>query len=327
MKKVNPRHGSMQFWPRKKAARCYARVRALPTVKDAKPLVFAGYKVGMTHVIAVDTKKTSITKGEQLALPVTILECPNLKIASVRFYKPNLYGTSVSKELFFKHDKEVSRKTNLSKNLSTLDDLKNFDLTGVVDITVQVYTQPKSTFIGKKTPEIFEVSFGGSNEDKLKYISEHIESGISIKDVFSEGSFVDLRSVTKGKGYQGPVKRFGIGLRSHKSEKTKRGAGSLGPWKGQGHIMYRVAYAGQMGFHQRTQYNNYILNISDDISKVNPKGGFINCGNVKSTYVLIKGSIPGAKKRLVMMTSPLRETPAASLPSIEYVSVESKQGN
>jgi len=91
--------------------------------------------------------------------------------------------------------------------------------------------------------------------------------------------------------------------------------------------MYRVAFAGQMGYHQRTQYNNYILEISDDANRVNPNGGFLRYGNVRSTYVLIKGSVPGASKRLIQMTVPLRKTPPASLPTIEMVCVESKQGN
>lgn len=327
MKKRNPRHGSMQFWPRKRSIRPYARVRSVPSVNEAKPLVFAGYKAGMTHVIAIDTTKNSITKGEKVSIPVTVVECPNLKIASVRFYGAKGYGTSILKEFFFKHNKELDRKIIISKTISTKDEISTFDLNGVLDVTITAYTQPKVTGLGKKTPELFEIRFGGQIADKIKYIVDHIESGISIKDVFSAGDFADVRAVTKGKGYQGPVKRFGVSIRSHKSEKTIRGPGSLGSWKGQGHMMYRVAFAGQMGYHQRTQYNNYILDISDNLEKVNPKGGFVNYGEVKSTYVLVKGSVPGPKKRLLHLTAPLRITPNVSLPTIEAVSIESKQGN
>ncbi len=327
MKRVNPRHGSMQFWPRKRATRAYARVRSLPIVTEVKPLVFAGYKVGMTHLIGIDSQKNSPTKGDKVSYPVTVIECPNIKLVSVRTYKANGYGSSVNQELFFKHDKELIRKTKISSKISSLEDLDKLDLTDVLDITAVVRTQPIKTNLGKKTPDVFEMSFGGSNEEKINYIKNHLESGFSIKDAFSEGSVVDLRSVTKGKGFQGPVKRFGVSIRSHKSEKTIRAPGSLGPWKGQGHVMYRIAYAGQMGFHQRTQYNNQILMISDDLDKVNPKGGFVRFGNVKSQYLLIKGSVPGPSKRLIHLTAPLRTTKQPALPTIEYVSVESKQGN
>lgn len=326
-KRLNPRHGSMQFWPRVRAKRHYARVRSLPATSDAKPLVFAGYKAGMTHVMATDNDKNSLTKGEKVAYPATVVECPSLKIASVRLYTPHNYGSKVAKELFFKVDKEFSRKAPVSKTLSKAEDLDKLDLTGVTNVTAVVYTQPKETGFGKKTPDVFEMNFGGSNEDKIAFIKEKISSEITASDVLSQGSKVDVRAVTTGRGFQGPVKRFGINLRAKKSEKVKRGPGSLGAWKAQGHVMYRIAFAGQTGYHQRTQYNNQILGIYDDVNKVNPKGGFINFGEVKATYVLIKGSLPGPKKRLVTLTAPLRKSKQKAAPTIEYVSVESKQGN
>jgi len=326
-KRLNPRHGSMQFWPRVRAKKSYARVRSLPNVAEAKPLVFAGYKAGMTHVIVTDNDKNSITKGEKVAYPATVVECPSLKIASVRLYEPHGYGSKVAKELFFKVDKEFSRKAPISKTLSKVEDLSSLDLSKVTNVTAVVYTQPKQTGFGKKKPDVFEMGFGGSNEEKLAFLKEKISSEITVDDVLSEGNVIDARAVTTGRGYQGPVKRFGVNLRAKKSEKVKRGPGSLGAWKAQGHFMYRIAFAGQTGFHQRTQYNNLILGIYDDVDKVNPKGGFIDFGQVKAKYVLIKGSIPGPKKRLVTLTAPLRSTKKKATPTVEYISIESKQGN
>ncbi|MBN1175230.1 50S ribosomal protein L3 [Candidatus Woesearchaeota archaeon] len=326
-KRLNPRHGSMQFWPRVRAKKAYARVRSLPDVKEVKPLVFAGYKAGMTHVIVTDNDKNSLTKGEKVAYPVTVVECPSLKISSVRFYEPAGYGSKITKELFFKVDKEFSKRAPVSKTLSTAQDLDKVDLTNVTNITVVAYTQPKQTGLGKKTPEIFEMGLGGSNEEKITFLKEKIASEITASDVLSVGSMVDVRAVTKGKGNQGPVKRFGISLRAKKSEKVKRGPGSLGGWKAQGHVMYRIAYSGQTGYHQRTQYNNLILGIYDDVEKVNPKGGFVDFGLVKANYVLVKGSIPGTKKRLVTLTAPLRVSKKKATPTVEFISIESKQGN
>ncbi|MCB1084410.1 MAG: 50S ribosomal protein L3, partial [Simkania sp.] len=294
----------MQFWPRVRASRQYAQVRSYPQSNEAKPLAFAGYKAGMTHVMAIDTNKNSPTKGEQISVPATVIECPPLKIYSVRFYTPKGYGTAVSTELFFKAEKELSKKTPLAKKVSAAEDLDKVDLTEVKDITLQVYTQPKLAGFGQKKPEVFEIGLGGSVQDKLAYVKEQIGKDIAVSDVISQGANIDLRAVTKGKGYQGPVKRFGVAIRARKSEKTKRGPGSLGAWIAQGHTMYRIAFAGQMGYHNRTQYNNLVLDIVDDASAVNPKGGFINYGEAKNTCVLIKGSVPGPKKRLVTMTAP-----------------------
>lgn len=327
MKRVNPRHGSMQFWPRVRASRQYAKVGNVPQIDEAKLLGFAGYKAGMTHVIAADEGKNSLTKGEKIALPVTVIECPPLKIASVRLYKTLGYGKAVSKEYFFKTNKELARKITAISKLSTAADLENVDLTDVVNISLQVYTQPHLAGFGKKKPEVFEMPIGGSVEDQLAFAKEHVEKELSVKDVLFAGKYVDTRAVTTGRGYQGPVKRFGIGLRAKKSEKTKRGPGSLGGWKGQGHVLYRIAYAGQMGYHNRVQYSNLILAVEDDVTKVNPEGGFLKYGNVKNTYVLIKGSVPGPKKRLITFTSPLRKNKQQEKLTVQSISTQSKQGN
>lgn len=327
VKRKNPRHGSMQFWPRVRARKNYARIRSFPSSTEPKLLGFAGYKAGMTHVVAIDNQKNSLTKGEQVSFPVTVIECPPLRISSIRCYEPCGYGMKIAKELFFKPSKEFSRKAPVAKQFSSPSDIDSLDPSHYCKITVQVYTQPRLTGIAKKTPEIFELDVGGTVADQISFIKEHINKDIALKDVFTQGSYVDVRTVSKGKGYQGPVKRFGVGLRPRKSEKTKRAPGSLGAWIAQGHTMYRIAFAGQTGFHQRTQYSNYIVDIFDDPSKINPKGGFINYGEVKTSYLLIKGSVPGPKKRLITLTMPLRKTKQIAPPTLLTIATDSKQGN
>jgi large subunit ribosomal protein L3 len=80
-----PHRGSLQVWPRVRAGRAYARVRTWLPGKDAKPMGFAGYKAGMTHIIFTDNRQHSMTKGKDVSMPVTIVECPPIKVASVRF--------------------------------------------------------------------------------------------------------------------------------------------------------------------------------------------------------------------------------------------------
>ena len=314
----------MQFWPRKRASKPVPRVRswALKT-KEAQPLAFAGYKAGMTHVIATDNRKTSTSKGQDIVIPTTIIECPPMKIFSVRAYKPHGYGVAVNKEIVLSQDKDLARSITIAKKADMkLDDLKAEEYT---DISIIVYTQPKKAGF-KKKPELFEVKLGGSNEEKLAYIKEHVGKEFTLADTFKEGELVDLHAVTKGKGFQGAVKRFGIGLKSHKSEKGRRTPGSLGGWKGHAHFMYRVAHAGQMGYHQRVQYNNMILKISDNPEDVNQKGGITHYGDVKATYLLVKGTVPGAKKRLIVMTKAIRPTVQHPLPTIKTINQDSKQG-
>jgi len=297
-KSHKPRSGSMQFWPRKRAKKQTARVRLWANIKEIKPLGFAGYKVGMVHVLFQDTREHSISKGNQVAWPATIIECPPLSVFSLKFYKNN---QSVSQVFADKFDKNLKRSYKIPKK--KIKDIKEdqFD-----DLKLLVHTNPNLTTIGKKKPEVFEIALGGKKEDKLKTAKELLGKNIELKDIFKNSQLVDIHAITKGKGFQGPVKRFGIGLKSHRSEKSRRTPGSLGGWKGQAHFMYRVAHAGQMGYHQRTEYNKQILKIDEKDEKINPKSGFKHYGLIKNPYLIIKGSVAGPNKRLIRFNHAIR---------------------
>jgi len=282
----------------------------------------------MTHVSYTGStiNNKGVKKPLEITMPVTVIECPPIKIASVRLYKKVGYGIGVEKEILLKTDKELAKKIKLPKEAKA--DLNSIKPDDFEDIRVNVYTQPKMTGIGKKKPEFFEVGLGGNNADKLEFIKANAEKEILFSDIFSEGEQADIVSVTKGKGYQGPVKRFGVKVRQAKSEKTKRGPGSLGGWKGHAHFMYRISHAGQMGFHNRTEYNKWIVKIGDKVEDINPKGGFVRYGLVKNNYVLVKGSVGGSLKRLIKFkkaTRPPKNAPKQA-PSLSYISTESKQG-
>ena len=322
MKKGKPRSGSMQVWPRVRAKKMTARVRSYPTVKEAKLLGFAAYKAGMTHLLVTGQDKNKNNAGLETFTPATILECPPMKIASARLYKDG----KVQKQLNFKTEKELARKIKLGKKTDGKEQIEKLNPEEFDEVRVQVYTLPKLIDL-KKTPEIFELPIGGSLAEQIEFLKNNFDKPISINDVFAEGNLIDLHAVTKGKGTQGPVKRFGISLTAKKSEKARRNPGSLGGWTSQGHVMYRVAHAGQTGYHLRTQNNNLILKISDKPEEVNPKGGIVRYGLVKSNYLLVKGSIPGPKKRLITLTVPMRQkrAPKHSSESITYISKESQQ--
>lgn len=313
-----PRSGSMQFWHRKRASRIYPGINNWNLHKQNKLLCFAGYKVGMTHIIYNDVSNAT-TKGMKVVCPVTVIECPPLKTYSLRFYKHTEKGYHVIGELKNKKlEKELGRKIVLPKKLKEDKVPEFFD-----EIRLAVYTQPKLTSIGKKKPELFEIGLASKD---LEFAKQFLDKDIKIGMVFKEGQYVDVHAVTKGKGIEGPVKRFGIRIRQHKSEKTKRGPGSLGGWSGQGQTMWRIAHAGQMGFHTRTDYNKGLLKMGSNVTEINPKGGFLHYGDVKNDYILIKGSVSGSIKRLIMITEPVRikKLPSQNL-DITHVSLESKQ--
>ena len=313
--------GSMQFWPRVRSRYIHPRVRNWPKSKESKLLGFAGYKVGMTHMMITDNNPNSLTKGTDIFCPTTVVECPPIKTSSIIFYKNTNDGPKIVSELFADSlDKEMERNITIPKKKGKKP--ADFDF-----VRLFCYTQPKLTGIGKKKPDTFEISVGGSKEQQLTYAEEKLGKEITVSEVFKEGQLLDAHYITTGKGFQGPVRRFGVSLRHHKSEKSRRNPGSLGAWRAQGHIMWRTAHAGKMGYHLRSEYNKLILKIGNKADEINVKGGFLNYGFVKNTYLLVKGSLGGPQKRLVRFTDPVRQKKVMKeVPQITYVSTESKQG-
>ena len=318
----------MGYWPRKRVRREYARVRHYPKLEKIIVLGFAGYKAGMTHLLAIDNRKESQTKGTEIFVPATVIECPPIKVASIRFYKKTPSGLVLSSEIFSKVDSELSRRIPVPKKDSS-EKLKVLEgrVAEFSDIRLNVYTQPKLTGFGKKKPELFETAVGGNSvNEKLNYAKSVLGKELKVSDIIAPGSQLDIHATTKGKGFQGPVKRFGVSIRAAKSEKTKRGPGNVGPWTG--NRSWTVSHAGQMGYHLRTEKNKVVLLISDKPERINPKGGFVNYGFVKQPFVLIKGSVQGPAKRLLRFTPagrPDRKLPSEA-PNITYISQDSHQG-
>ncbi|MEK6875023.1 MAG: 50S ribosomal protein L3 [Nanoarchaeota archaeon] len=297
----NPRKGSMQFWHRARAKRAYARVRSyIFAHPDPKPLGFAGYKAGMGHAMVTDNRPNSPTNKQKIAIPFTILECPPLRVASIILYYSTPYGlTKIGQINAEKMDKDLGRTIILPKKTQT----KTMP-TDISEIRLLVHTQPKLAQL-KKKPEIFELAIGGKTiQDKLSAAQQLLGKEISVRDIFTEGNQVDIHAITRGHGIQGPVKRFGIGLRSHKSEKTKRGPGNVGPWAG--NRSWTVSHAGQDGYHQRFQHNSLIIQIGDKGSDVTRPGGIPHYGIIKNQYMLVKGSVGGSTKRLIRLTPAIR---------------------
>jgi len=302
-KTSKPRAGSLQFWPRKRARKLLPSVnwKAITYSGESKILGFIGYKVGMTSALIKDLTPNSRTKDKRIVIPVTVIEIPPMKILSVRFYKNGI----VKKEILNQNlDKELRKKIKLTKKkydvVGEIDKVEDFD-----DVKIIVYSEVKKISF-KKTPDIIELGLAGSPEDKLNFIKENLNKEINL-DAFNF-DLIDVRGVTKGKGTQGPVKRFGIKLKQHKSEKGRRRPGNIGPWH-PAHVTFRVPMAGQLGFFSRIIYNLKILEVGKIAEKnINPKSGWKNYGEIKTNYLILEGSVQGPAKRQLLITAPLRPT-------------------
>ncbi|MBC8435146.1 50S ribosomal protein L3 [archaeon] len=307
--KSKPHAGSLQYWPRTRAAKIIPSVNWKPISKESGLQGFIGYKAGMISVYVKDDTSDSLTKGKRIIVPGTVIECPVMKIYSVRLYK----NGQVLKDIVVSNEKELKRVIKVSKEVKKLEDMgADFD-----DLRVIVYSDVKSTAI-KKTPDLIELAISGTKDDKIKYVTEKVGKEISISEVFPAG-LVDVRGVTKGYGTEGPVQRFGISLKSHKSEKGVRRPGSLGAF-GMRRVMFRTPQAGQTGYFSRVAYNNLVLKvgkISED--NINRSSGFHKFGNLKTEFIVLKGSVPGVPKRPLLMTAPLRPTKYTSKKKLEVI--------
>ena len=88
--------------------------------------------------------------------------------------------------------------------------------------------------------------------------------------------------------------------------------------------MWRNPRPGKMGYWLRTHYNHQIIKIDDNIDLVKPKAGIKHFGEVKNTYILVKGSLPGPKKRIVRLNHAIRPNDKIpnQAPEIAYMHIE-----
>lgn len=311
----SPRKGSLQFWPRKRVSKFLPSVnwKAINSGKNIKG--FIGYKVGMLSSEVKDSTPNSMTKDKRIIIPSTIIECPPMKIFSIRFYK----NGKVAKDVLAEHlDKELKKKVKLPKqSKNNAEELKAGDYE---DVSIIAYSQVKKTNV-KKTPDMTEIGLKGSVEEKLNFIKAHLNKDISVEDVFSQGEIIDVRGLTTGKGLCGPVKRFGITLKAHKSEKGVRRPGSLGPWH-PARVTFRAPMAGQLGMFTRVHYNQKILSIAKSEETEKQLKGIKNYGDVKTDYIILNGSVQGPAKRQILLTSPLRLTKEQGKKVYEFIEVK-----
>ena len=182
----------------------------------------------------------------------------------------------------------------------------------VIEVEPQVIAQKKST--ESDGYEALQVGFGQGRKHKMtkamvghfdkagvdykKYLrevpvvsTEDYNIGDELKaDVFAVGDFVDVSGTSKGKGYQGVIKRHGqhIGPKGHGSG-AHRIVGSMGPIA-PNRIAPGKKLPGQMGHVTRTIQNLEVVAVDPE-----------------NNLLLIKGSVPGPKKGLVVVKTAIKK--------------------
>ncbi|KAI5151428.1 large subunit ribosomal protein L3e [Enteropsectra breve] len=350
-----PRHGSLQYRPKKRSNSIRPSIKAFPKDIEAdKPhfTAFLSYKAGMTHVVrSKDIKLKNKLNTVELMEAVTLLEVPSMIVHGIVGYERTIKGLKRTEVLIAEHLSEnVIRRmfqkkyvpgvkyTDLRKSIGfTAEDVENLKKRSDV-IRVLVHSQvDKIASINQKKAHIAEIQInGGSVAEKVDFAMSKMENEVHISEVFEKNELIDTIGVTKGKGFQGVVKRWGTTILPRKTNKGCRKVACIGAWH-PARVLYSVARAGQLGFHRRTQQNLCVYAIGNgnepvatsfDLTEktINPMGGFPHYGNIKNDYIMLKGCVTGPRKRVVTLRKSLagKKTPEDVI--IKFVDTSSKIG-
>jgi large subunit ribosomal protein L3 len=263
----------------------------------------------MTHVILVEDSPHSPLRGREVEVPATIVDCPPLLVCGLRAYAQTAYGLKCLHEVWSKSiNKDLSRNFPLTSDPKTDTKLTKLegDLKDIDRVRLIAHTQPKLAGVSSKKPVIMEIEVGGGSvPEQISYAKGLLGKEVRVRDVFREGSVIDVISVSKGKGFQGPVKRWHVRVLQKKSRKTVRGVGTLGGISPHS-VMYTVPRAGQTGYHNRVEFNKRILKLGDRGEEITAKGGINRYGIIRGDYLLLQGSVPGEVKRTIRLRQPIR---------------------
>merc|ERR1739848_147254 len=353
-----PRHGSLKFLPKKRCTRPRGKPKSFPKDDPSKPIhltAFVGSKAGMTHVVREAEKPGSAINKKEVVEPVTIVETPPLKVVGVTGYIDTPDGPRSIKTVWAAHlSDEVRRRyyknwfsskkkafSKASKRWETDDGKQSIDrdlaMLKKYSKTVRAicHTQMKGLSLRQKKAHLIEIQVNGGS--------------IAVNTVFNEAEMIDCIGITKGRGYHGVTSRWHTKKLPRKTHKGLRKVACIGAWH-PSRVAFSVARSGQKGYHHRTEINKKVYRVGAGYHQVdgkmvinngatevdvtdksiNPVGGFVHYGQVKSDFVMIKGGVMGPKKRAITLRkSLLKQTSRAALENVnlKFIDTTSKMGH
>ncbi|MEN2974606.1 MAG: 50S ribosomal protein L3 [Candidatus Caldarchaeales archaeon] len=320
-KQSAPRRGSLAYLPRGRASRILPRVKYWPD-GDGEPrlLGFLGYKAGNTTVYYVDKTPNSPTQGLEVMKMGTVIATPPIIVAGIVGYvEENKALKEFTRVWSSNIPEEIKRRIPTWRPGGKLEEL-NKAVDQLKEVRIIALARPKLAGLSKKKVDLLEIKVGGPISKALEYASSKLGKEVKISEVFEVGQFIDVISVSKGKGFEGVVGRYRIKIQPRKKRKTRREVGAIGG-RSPAYVTYTVPRAGQLGYHRRTEFNKRLLIISENGLEYTPKGGFPHYGIVKSDVAIVEGSVPGAPKRPIVLRFPARPPREVEPPEVIMVGV------
>ena len=359
-----PRHGSLGFLPRKRASRIRGKVKSFPkddASKEPHLTAFLGYKAGMTHILRDVDKPGSKAHKKEVVEAVTILETPPMIVVGIVGYVITAHGLRALTTVWAEHlNDEVKRRFYKnwykSKKKAFTKYVKKYadgqkDIDAEIEkikqycqvVRVLAHTQIRKVKVGQKKAHLMEIQVnGGDTAAKVAFSQGLFEKQVPADAIFGENEMIDVIGVSKGHGYEGVTTRWGT---SHLPRKTHRGlrkVACIGAWH-PAKVQYSVARAGQNGYHHRTEMNKKVYKMGKggvennattefDLTEknINPVGGFPHYGLVREDYMMLKGNIIGAKKRVITLRKALFEQMSRNAQeevTLKFIDTSSKFGH
>jgi len=366
-----PRHGNLGFLPKKRSRSHRGRVRAFPRDDPSKKphlTAFLGYKAGMTHIVRDVEKVGSKLHKKETVEAVTILETPPLVIVGIVGYidtprglrsLTTIWANHLSTEVkrrFYKNWYNAKKKaftkyqTDKNRDKKRENEIKRIKKYCTI-IRALAHTQIGQLNLRQKKAHLAEIQInGGSISDKVDFGVALFEKKVAINTVFEDSELIDIIGVTKGKGFQGVVKRWGVTRLPRKTHKGLRKVACIGAWH-PARVSIYVPRAGQCGYFHRVHTNKKIYRIghperseagkvisdktawteNDMTDKgITPVGGFPHYGVVTNDWVMIKGSVQGPVKRVVTLRKSLVQQTkrvATEKINLKFIDTSSKFGH
>ena len=213
-------------------------------------------------ILATKVGMTQIFNADGVLVPVTVLQAGPCYVTQIKTVDNDGYS-AVQVGFVDKKEKVVNKDANGKKEIRNRHGVNkaekgHFDKAGVS---------------GKRF--VREFKFDNAEEYNLADVIK--------ADIFAEGDKIDATAISKGKGFQGAIKRFGQhrGPMAHGS-KFHRHQGSNGSATTPGRVFKGKGMPGQMGHKQITVQNLEVVRV-----------------DAENNLILVKGAVPGPKKCLV----------------------------
>ena len=215
-------------------------------------------------ILATKVGMTQIFNADGVLVPVTVLQAGPCVVTQIKTVDNDGYS-AVQVGFVDKKEKTVNKDANGKKEIRNRHGVNK----------AQMGHFAKAGVSGKR----FVREFKFENADEYK-LADEIKA-----DIFAEGDKVDVTAISKGKGFQGAIKRLGQhrGPMAHGS-KFHRHQGSNGSATTPGRVFKGKGMPGHMGSKRITIQNLEVVRV-----------------DVENNVILVKGAVPGPKKSLVTL--------------------------